>query len=161
MHSKVHSTQLWSDFLMQETARQYHRRSRRISIGQPVRLVPFIPRGELFEEIGTTRNVSREGLYFLTKREHYQEGMRLLVHSPITFPGNAATTPTSPKLFASNCSTMASVVLLSSSCRRSEALSEITDSRSMFLRSKQGVFYDGCKDPLVPCLVSMCQLWKE
>jgi hypothetical protein len=86
VHSRVHSIKLWSDFLMQETARQYHRRSRRISIGQAVRLVPSIPRGELFEEIGTTSNVSREGLYFLTKREHYQEGMRMLVTLPYHFP---------------------------------------------------------------------------
>lgn len=71
---------------MHETARQYHRRSRRIGISQLVRLVPFIPRGELFDEIGTTSNVSREGLYFLTKREHYQEGMRLLVTLPYHLP---------------------------------------------------------------------------
>jgi len=83
-HSKVHSTQLWSDFLMQETARQYHRRSRRISIGQPVRLVPLIARGELFEEIGTTSNVSREGLYFLTKREHYQERHAPVCDTPLS-----------------------------------------------------------------------------
>ena len=67
---------------MQETAQQYHRRSRRINIGQPVRLIPSLPRGEFLEEIGTTSNVSREGFYFLTKREHYQEGMRLLVTLP-------------------------------------------------------------------------------
>lgn len=77
---------LWSDFLMQETARQYHRRSRRINIGEPVRLVPSIPRGEMFEEIGTTSNVSREGFYFLTNRRHYEEGMRLLVTLPYHFP---------------------------------------------------------------------------
>jgi len=71
---------------MQETARQYHRRSRRINIGQPVRLIPSLPRGEFFEEIGTTSNVSREGFYFLTKREHYQEGMRLLVTLPYHSP---------------------------------------------------------------------------
>jgi PilZ domain len=71
---------------MQETAQQYHRRSRRINIGQPVRLIPSLPRGEFFEEIGTTSNVSREGLYFLTKREHYQEGMRLLVTLPYHSP---------------------------------------------------------------------------
>jgi len=41
---------------MQETARQYH------------------------------RNVSPEGLYFLTKREHYQEGTRLLVTLPYHLP---------------------------------------------------------------------------
>ncbi len=77
---------LWCDFFMQETARQYHRRSRRINIGQPVRLIPSLPRGEFFEEIGTTSNVSPEGFYFLTKCEHYQEGMRLLVTLPYHFP---------------------------------------------------------------------------
>jgi len=71
---------------MQETARQYHRRSRRIKIGQPVRLIPSIPRGEFFEEIGTTSNVSSEGLYFVSRREHYQEGMRLLVTLPYHSP---------------------------------------------------------------------------
>jgi hypothetical protein len=71
---------------MQETTQQYHRRSRRINIGQPVRLIPSLPRGEFFEEIGTTSNVSREGFYFLTKREHYQEGMRLLVTLPYSSP---------------------------------------------------------------------------
>jgi hypothetical protein len=73
---------------MQETARPYHRRSRRINMGLPVRLSPSIPRGELFEEIGTTSNVSREGFYFLAKREHYQEGMRLSVTLPYHFPGD-------------------------------------------------------------------------
>jgi hypothetical protein len=71
---------------MQKTVRQYHRRSRRINMGLSVRLIPSIPRGELFEEIGTTSNVSREGFYFLTKREHYQEGMRLLVTLPYHSP---------------------------------------------------------------------------
>ncbi len=71
---------------MQETARKYHRRSRRINIGEPVRLIPSTPHGERFEEIGTTSNVSREGFYLLTKREHYQEGMRLLVTLPYHSP---------------------------------------------------------------------------
>jgi len=77
---------LWSDFVMQETARQYHRRSRRIHIGQPVKLIPSVPGGERFEEIGTTSNVSAEGFYFLTKREHYQRGMRLQVTLPYRSP---------------------------------------------------------------------------
>ncbi len=71
---------------MQETAQQYHRRSRRINIGQSVKVIPSLPRGEFFEEIGTTSNVSREGFYFLTKREHYQEGMRLMVTLPCHSP---------------------------------------------------------------------------
>ena len=71
---------------MQEPARKYHRRSRRINVGQPVRLIPSIPRGELFEEIGTTNNVSHEGFYFLTKSKYYEEGMRLLVTLPYHSP---------------------------------------------------------------------------
>jgi len=71
---------------MQETARHYHSRTHRINIGAPVRLIPSTPRGELFEEIGTTSNVSPEGLYFLTKSEHYQEDMRLLVTLPYHVP---------------------------------------------------------------------------
>ena len=71
---------------MQEIAQHYHRRSRRIKIGQPVRLLPSLPRGEFLEEIGTTSNVSREGFYFLTSRDHYEEGMRLLVTLPYHCP---------------------------------------------------------------------------
>lgn len=40
----------------------------------------------MFEEIGTTSNVSCEGFYFLTKREHYYEGMLLLVTLPYHLP---------------------------------------------------------------------------
>lgn len=83
---RYNRSKLWSALVMQETARPYYRRSRRIKIGQPVRLMPSIPRGELFEEIGTTSNVSREGFYFLTKMEHYEKGMRLRVTLPFHFP---------------------------------------------------------------------------
>ena len=71
---------------MQSTVRPYYRRSRRIALRQPVRLSPTVSRGELFEEITNTVNVSREGFYFLTKREHYEEGMRLLVTLPYHLP---------------------------------------------------------------------------
>jgi len=71
---------------MKSTVRPYHRRSRRISLNQPVRLVPSLPHGERFEEITNTCNVSREGFYFLTSRDHYEEGMRLLVTLPYHSP---------------------------------------------------------------------------
>ena len=71
---------------MQETARKFHRRSRRIRIAQPVRVIPCIPRGELFEEIATTANVSREGFYFPTERQQYEVGMRLMVTLPYHSP---------------------------------------------------------------------------
>jgi hypothetical protein len=55
-------------------------------MSQPVRLRPSSPRGELFDEITNTTNVSREGFYFRTQRDHYQEGMRLLVTLPYHCP---------------------------------------------------------------------------
>jgi hypothetical protein len=57
-------------------------------MGEPVKLHPSSPRGESLEEIATTRNVSREGFYFLTKREYDQEGMRLFVTLPYHSPAD-------------------------------------------------------------------------
>ena len=71
---------------MQESAQKFHRRSRRIRISQPVRVIPSIPRGELFAEIATTVNVSREGFYFLTERQQYEVGMRGVVTLPYHSP---------------------------------------------------------------------------
>src|SRR5260370_8395780 len=63
------------------------RRTRRVRMGQSLRLRPSDPKDVPFDEIGTTKNVSRDGVYFLTKRESYYLGMRLFVtlpyHSPI------------------------------------------------------------------------------
>ena len=78
--------QLRSDSKVQENTRGYHRRSRRVSIAQPAKLIPSATRGQFFEEVATTSNVSREGFYFLTKRDHYQEAMRLLVTLPYHCP---------------------------------------------------------------------------
>jgi len=47
------------------------------------------------------------------------------------------TVSTSPKLFVSNYSTTASMASLFNSCRRSETLSEITDSRFRSVTSKR------------------------
>lgn len=84
--SVFNGDQLRSDSKVQETTRGYHRRSRRVSIAQPVKLIPSATRGQFFEEVATTSNVSREGFYFLTKRDHYQEAMRLLVTLPYHCP---------------------------------------------------------------------------
>ena len=40
----------------------------------------------MFEEIATTANVSREGFYFLTERQQYEVGMRLMVTLPYHSP---------------------------------------------------------------------------
>jgi hypothetical protein len=67
---------------MQYPSQPYPRRSRRVKMGQPVKLTSSDPRGEAFEDIETTKNVSPNGLYFTTQRECYHEGMRLFVTLP-------------------------------------------------------------------------------
>ena len=56
-------------------------------MGQSLRVRPSDPKDAPFEEIGTTKNVSRDGVYFATQRSSYYLGMRLFVtlpyHSPI------------------------------------------------------------------------------
>ena len=73
---------MWSDEGMESIRPQDRRRSRRLRIGQPLKVRPTDPRGEVFEDISKTKNVSREGIYFLTQRKAYLEGMRLFVTLP-------------------------------------------------------------------------------
>lgn len=62
------------------------RRSRRIKIGQPLKIRPSDPKDAQFEDTNVTTNVSRDGIYFVSKIRTYCEGMRLHVavphHSP-------------------------------------------------------------------------------
>ena len=56
-------------------------------MGQSLRVRPSDPKDPPFEETSTTKNVSRDGVYFVTQRGTYYLGMRLFVtlpyHSPI------------------------------------------------------------------------------
>jgi|SRR5208282_4360546 PilZ domain len=61
---------------------QDKRRSRRIRIGQPLKIRASDPKDGGFEEINVTKNVSREGIYFQTPKTAYTEGMRLYVSVP-------------------------------------------------------------------------------
>jgi hypothetical protein len=72
-----------------DAAHPYRRRSRRVKMGQTLKLVSSDPSGEVFENIETTKNVSPEGLYFITQRECYHEGVRLFV----TLPYHSGTDP--------------------------------------------------------------------
>jgi hypothetical protein len=56
------------------------RRTRRVNISKPVRARPSDPKYN--DEVRTTLNASRNGLYFATWAEHYHVGMSLSV----TFP---------------------------------------------------------------------------
>ena len=62
------------------------RRSRRIRIGQPMKIRPSDPKDKYFEDTTTTKNVSREGIYFVTHVSSYAEGMRLFVVVPFHTP---------------------------------------------------------------------------
>jgi hypothetical protein len=58
------------------------RRSRRVRMKQALRVRPSDPKDGSFEELGTTANFSQGGLYFVTQRSGYYEGMLLLVAVP-------------------------------------------------------------------------------
>ncbi len=71
---------------MQQIRPQERRRSRRIHIGQPLKVRPTDPHDVPFEETATTKNVSRDGIYFLSKNKTYRAGMRVFVTLPYHFP---------------------------------------------------------------------------
>jgi len=64
---------------------QDKRRSRRIRIGQPMKIRASDPK-DAVEELGTTKNVGREGIYFISAIATYYEGMRLYVTLPFHDP---------------------------------------------------------------------------
>ena len=73
---------------MKEIKPQERRRSRRIRIGQSLKVRPSDPVDAHFEETSTTRNVSRDGIYFLSKNKGFYEGMRLFITLPFHFPSD-------------------------------------------------------------------------
>jgi len=56
------------------------RRMRRVKLAQPARVRPADPRYE--EEVQATQNFSRNGLYFVTRMQHYYIDMHLEVVFP-------------------------------------------------------------------------------
>ncbi|HWZ96572.1 MAG TPA: PilZ domain-containing protein [Candidatus Dormibacteraeota bacterium] len=67
------------------------RRSRRAKIARPVRVRPSAPQDDHFEDIPTSVNASKEGIYFISRRPNYYKGMRVFV----TFPYTSAHDPMS------------------------------------------------------------------
>jgi hypothetical protein len=61
---------------------QEKRKSRRIHIGQPLKIRASYPSDEPVEETSTTKNVAREGIYFVSQIGTYFEGMRVFVSLP-------------------------------------------------------------------------------
>jgi hypothetical protein len=73
---------------MHEVRQNERRRSRRVRMGQSLRIRPSDPKDAPFEETSTTKNVSRDGVYFLTQRDSYYMGMRVFVTLPYHSPVN-------------------------------------------------------------------------
>jgi PilZ domain len=72
----------------EEVAKQYadKRRSRRAKIARTVRVRPSEPRDEHFEDLPTSINASKEGIFFATRRATYYPGMRVFVTFPYSSP---------------------------------------------------------------------------
>jgi hypothetical protein len=62
------------------------RRSRRAKMAKPVRVRPSEPRDEHFEDLPTSVNASREGIYFVSRKNGYYKGMRVFVTFPFSSP---------------------------------------------------------------------------
>lgn len=62
------------------------RKSRRIRIGQPLKIRASDPKDAEIEETNVTKNVSREGIYFVSEKAAFREGMRLYVMVPYHTP---------------------------------------------------------------------------
>jgi hypothetical protein len=78
---------LCSDEFMDDIRQIEHRRSRRVGMKQALLVRPSDPKDGSFEELGTTKNVSQGGVYFVTQRKVYYEGMRLSVTVPYSATG--------------------------------------------------------------------------
>jgi len=74
--------------MAEEVEKKYasQRRSRRAKIARPVRVRPSEPRDEHFEDIPVSVNASKEGIYFISRREAYYPGMRVFVTFPFSSP---------------------------------------------------------------------------
>jgi hypothetical protein len=72
----------------EEVEKKYasQRRSRRAKIARPVRVRPSEPRDDHFEDMPISVNASKEGIYFISRREAYYPGMRVFVTFPFSSP---------------------------------------------------------------------------
>jgi hypothetical protein len=60
------------------------RRARRAKLARPMRLRPSEPRDDHFEDLPTSVNASKHGIYFISRRTNYYKGMRVFVTFPYT-----------------------------------------------------------------------------
>jgi hypothetical protein len=67
-----------------QTEYAVQRASRRAKLARPVRVRPSEPRDAHFEDLPTSINVSKEGIFFSTRRDSYYVGMRVFVTFPFS-----------------------------------------------------------------------------
>jgi hypothetical protein len=60
--------------------------ARRAKISRPVRVRPSEPRDDHFEDLPISVNVSKSGIYFVTRQKSYYPGMRVFVTFPYSSP---------------------------------------------------------------------------
>jgi hypothetical protein len=60
--------------------------ARRAKISRPVRVRPSEPRDDHFEDLPISVNVSKSGIYFVTRQRSYYPGMRVFVTFPYSSP---------------------------------------------------------------------------
>jgi hypothetical protein len=63
-------------------ARDERRRNRRFNLAQRIRVRPAGLDGPEFDDQQVTVNISRDGLYFLTRENNYRLGMKVMVTWP-------------------------------------------------------------------------------
>jgi hypothetical protein len=80
------SQQCASEPIMQNKPHGEKPRSRRAKMARSLRVRPSEPRDEHFEDLTTSTNASKEGIYFTTRRSNYYPGMRAFVTSPYDSP---------------------------------------------------------------------------
>jgi hypothetical protein len=67
-----------------ERPQSEQRRSRRAKIVKLLRVRPSEPRDEHFEDLPVSVNASKEGIYFISRRQSYYKGMRVFVTFPFS-----------------------------------------------------------------------------
>ena len=72
------------------------RRARRAKLARPMRVRPSEPRDEHFEDLPTSVNASKHGIYFVSRCSNYYKGMRVFV----TFPYTSAHDPMTSEYLA-------------------------------------------------------------
>src|SRR5258705_12073937 len=72
------------------------RRGRRAKLARPMRVRPSEPRDDHFEDLPTSVNASKHGIYFVSRCSNYYNGMRVFV----TFPYASAHDPMTSEYLA-------------------------------------------------------------